>query len=329
MKKSSCIKKGRGQRGRGAEGQRGNPTDKSGDLKYGRNVSSTECLETIHSLFSINKYIRMYHVAKGISFSPLPLCPSAPLLLRSTLLLTALMLGQMIMPSPSLAAKTSKSSGGILAQIQDIFSNINSEVLQSAIEFGVGFGQYSSEVQQAIQKSIGVLGIPDPSKAGRNIEGVLSDKPVAAGDAPAQVQARVARREWGQQYSKAQSEAVSGQTGQEIMQQENEDMDNAVADAGQESTGADSDTISQDLLRRMVRNQERQIIGAQASQQELQAATKMGASTSELLSNEAERQDGRDSRQLMLDRIASNQALAASTFNDNLWAKPTNTTGAN
>lgn len=239
------------------------------------------------------------------------------------------MLGQMIMPSPSLAAKTSKSSGGILAALQDIFSNINSEVLQSAIEFGVGFGQYSNEVQQAIQKSIGVLGIPDPTKAGRNIEGVLSDKPVAAGDAPAQVQARVARRDWDQQYSKAQSEAVSGQTGQEIMQQENEDMDNAVADAGQESTGADGDTISQDLLRRMVRNQERQIIGAQASQQELQAATKMGAATSELLSNEAERQDGRDAQQTMLDRIASNQALAASTFNDNLWAKPTNTTGAN
>lgn len=244
---------------------------------------------------------------------------------RKAVFLVALLLAEMSCSMPASAGISTRSSGGLLSQIQDLFSNIRSEVLQIAVEFGVGFGQYSTEVQQAIQKSIGVQGIPDPTVAGRNIEGVISSKPVGAGDAPPQVKGRNALRAWDEQYSKAQTETILGKSGQELMQQENNDMDNAVAAAGQESVDADQDTISQDLLRRLVHNQERQMIGAQATQQELQAATKMGAATSKLLSNEAEREDGRDARHYMQDRIAANQALAASTFNDNLWAKPTNT----
>ena len=241
----------------------------------------------------------------------------------------ALLLAEMNFPLTAVAATRSIGSGGFLSQIQDLFSNIRSEVMQIAVEFGVGFGQYSTEVQQAIQQSIGVQGIPDPTIAGRNIESVISSKPVGAGDAPSQVKGRQALRAWDEQYSKAQTETILGKSGQQLMQQENNDVDNAVAAAGQESLDADQDIISQDILRRMVHNQERQMIGTQATQQELQAATKMGAATSKLLSNEAEREDGRDSRQNMQDRIAANQALATSTFNDNLWAKPTNTKDSN
>lgn len=222
---------------------------------------------------------------------------------------------------PALAAKPGKSRD-ILSQLTSLLSNFKAEVWQTAKEFGIGFDQASDAVEQAIKQSIGVLGIPDPNQAGRSIDGVISELPSSSASISPRVLGSEARRSWDRHYSKAQTEAVLGKQGQEIMKQENDDMDNALSVAEDEAAQAESDTISQDLLRRMVRLQQQQIIGAKASQQEAQTSTKLAATTNTLLHNQAEREEGLTQRQHLEDVIGVSQSLSSAGFNNGLWADP-------
>jgi hypothetical protein len=88
-----------------------------------------------------------------------------------------------------------------LTQFQQIYTSLQTYVSNYQKEFTKSWGKLSAELTQAIESSVGDLGIPDPLKAGKNIEKVIQKQEGALLILDPRIQADNAIKEWNQQYT--------------------------------------------------------------------------------------------------------------------------------
>ncbi|MDZ8140698.1 MAG: hypothetical protein RM049_36305 [Nostoc sp. DedQUE04] len=107
-----------------------------------------------------------------------------------------------------------------LTQFQQIYSSLQTYISNYQKEFTKSLGKLEAELTQAIESSVGDLGIPDPLKAGKNIEKVIQKQEGALLILDPRIQADNAIKDWNQQYTRGQSESVLGIEGQRVQSQE-------------------------------------------------------------------------------------------------------------
>lgn len=71
---------------------------------------------------------------------------------------------------------SNNSNQSFLLQFQEIYNSLQTYINSYQKEFTKAVGKLEAELNQAIQSSVGDLGIPDPLKAGKNIEEVLQQQ---------------------------------------------------------------------------------------------------------------------------------------------------------
>lgn len=114
-------------------------------------------------------------------------------------------------------AQTDKNPGqSFLTQFQEIYKSLQTYINNYQKEFSKFAGKLEAQLNQAIQSSVGDLGIPDPLKAGKNIEEVLQKQETQLLVLDPRIQAENAVREWNQQYTRGQSQSVLGAEGQRV-----------------------------------------------------------------------------------------------------------------
>lgn len=65
-------------------------------------------------------------------------------------------------------ADKNNSNKSLLSQFQEIYNSLQVSINNYQKEFTKAVGKLEAELNQAIQSSVGDLGVPDPLKAGKN-----------------------------------------------------------------------------------------------------------------------------------------------------------------
>lgn len=223
------------------------------------------------------------------------------------------------------ASKLSKSSNQLsfIDQIDSLFSSARQYVLQISLEFSQTFGELSGEVQSAIESSIGSLGIPDPIKAGKKIEEIISERDTNTLDIPAGVQGVDARYDWDEQYAQAQSRSVLGSAGQSQMALDSHNTVQASQNSENEAIQAQNDLTTQDLLRRQLRQNAFQMQALQAVQRSLQDHARLAATNGLSLQNIASRANSKERQEQIEARADLQSALQVAGFQNGLLAERT------
>lgn len=206
-------------------------------------------------------------------------------------------------------------------QVRDFFSDIRDFVLQLSLEFSQGFGEASREVQVAVESSLGVMGIADPVEVERKIAAAVSKQNTKTTETSATVQGNNAKHTWSNQYSKVQSELVLSKKGQDAMQGESDIVHEAAQASAQEAEQAESDSITQDLLRRQVRQNALALNASEAIQRQTQLTNRLLAVNTNILSNIAEREEGNQRQKDIETQIEIGSALQAAGFQNGFWSE--------
>lgn len=210
----------------------------------------------------------------------------------------------------------------IFRKVQDLFSTFKSYVQQFKSEFALEYGELSQSVESAINSALGVDGIPDPLKAGQKIEAVISQQTVQTIATNPGLQGQDAKIAWNQQYSKALSESTLGVEGQKITKQETDDSVAATQVSGHEAANAQSELVTQDVLKRIASQNAQQAIISKSIQSSAQATTKHLATANLNLADISGRMNDQQLRQQFEESAEVRQVLQAAAFNDGFWAEP-------
>ncbi len=222
-------------------------------------------------------------------------------------------------------AAASNNSSSFLQQIQDNFSSLRNYIKQLSTDFSSGWGELNSEVKKDIDKTMGDLGIPDLIKSGKNIEATVAGKKSDISTIDPGMQGVNARHDWDRQYTKGQSQAILGQDGQRAMSQENQVSQTAVDTSNSNADAAQSDIVTQDIMKKIaIQNAQASTI-ARSIQQEAQQQTKSIATANVNLSDMSSRMDEQQKRIQVEDRSGTNQTLNNAAFNDGFWDTSPNT----
>lgn len=151
------------------------------------------------------------------------------------------------------------STDNFLKQITEPYSRLKQQ-LESQIQnlgrdFTSGLGQLSQEVQSQVQakinQSIGALGLPDLIKAGEQIESTISNTKADILHLDPRIQGKNAKEDWNRKYTTHQARSVLGTQGQESMKQQQEVARLAVDTASSNAEAAQSDLVTQDIMKKI------------------------------------------------------------------------------
>jgi type II secretory pathway pseudopilin PulG len=117
--------------------------------------------------------------------------------------------GVVILISFSSLTAQARENQSFLTQFQQIYSSLQTYISNYQKEFSQSLGKLEAELNQAIESSVGDLGIPDPLKAGKNIEKVIEKQQGTLLTLDPRIQADNAIKDWNQQYTRGQSESRS------------------------------------------------------------------------------------------------------------------------
>ncbi|WP_375449276.1 hypothetical protein, partial [uncultured Nostoc sp.] len=186
-------------------------------------------------------------------------------------------------------------------------------------EFTKSLGKLEAELNQAIESSIGDLGIPDPLKAGKNIEKVIEKQEGALLILDPRIQADNAIKDWNQQYTRGQSESVLGVEGQRVQSQEAAITNDATAQSSENAAAAQDDVITQDILKKVAIQNLQSVVIAKSIHAEAQKQSRSLAVTNINLADISSRMDEQAAAKDQESNAATRQIIQSAAANDSFW----------
>lgn len=226
-----------------------------------------------------------------------------------------------LLTSPAEAATSSKPNKSFPEQVQEAINSLKTYIKQLGDEFSTGWGELSSEVQQAIESSIGDLGIPDPVKAGKQIRVVIGGQKTDITTTDPGLQGQDAQHGWHQTYTLAHSQSILGKEGQKVQAKVAEISNNALLTSSDTSDAAQNDIVTQDILKKIATQNVQQAIISKSIQGEIQDVTQALATSNINLADISERMDEQALRQEFEDNASARQIIRSAAFADGFWEK--------
>jgi hypothetical protein len=206
-----------------------------------------------------------------------------------------------------------------LTQFQQIYTSLQTYVSNYQKEFTKSWGKLEAELTQAIESSVGDLGIPDPLKAGKNIEKVIEKQEGALLILDPRIQADNAIKEWNQQYTRGQSESVLGVEGQRVQSQEAAITNDATAQSSENAAAAQQDVITQDILKKVAIQNLQSVVIAKSIHSEAQKQSRALAVTNINLADISSRMDEQAAAKDQESSAATRQIIQSAAVTDSFW----------
>ncbi|MHC5928812.1 hypothetical protein [Nostoc sp.] len=206
-----------------------------------------------------------------------------------------------------------------LTQFQQIYSSLQTYISNYQKEFTKSLGKLSAELTQAIESSVGDLGIPDPLKAGKNIEKVIQKQEGALLILDPRIQADNAIKDWNQQYTRGQSESVLGVEGQRVQSQEAAITNDATAQSSENAAAAQQDVITQDILKKVAIQNLQNVVIAKSIHSEAQKQSRSLAVANINLADISNRLDEQAAAKDQESNAATRQIIQSAAANDSFW----------
>ncbi|MBG1269778.1 hypothetical protein F8S12_27060 [Nostoc sp. WHI] len=216
-------------------------------------------------------------------------------------------------------AQSQQNSQSFLTQFQQIYSSLQTYISNYQKEFIKSLGKLEAELTQAIESSVGDLGIPDPLKAGKNIEKVIEKQEGNLLILDPRIQADNAIKDWNQQYTRGQSESVLGAEGQRIQSQEAAITNDATAQSSENANAAQDDVITQDILKKVAIQNFQSVVIAKSIHAEAQKQSRSLAVTNINLADISSRMDEQAAAKDQESSAASRQIIQSAAANDSFW----------
>jgi hypothetical protein len=220
---------------------------------------------------------------------------------------------------PAKAAASTSSSKSYLQQFQEIYNSLKNYITQIETEFSQGWGDLSGDIQKAIQSSVGNLGIPDPISSGKKIRVVVSGQKTDLSTIDPGLQGMDAEHDWHQNYTLGQSQSVLSPEGQQQQSQDADIVNNAVSTASLLSDQAQSDIITQDILKKIAIQNVQGTTVLKSLQQESQQQTRALASAGINLADISSRSDEQARAQEAQNSANVSSIIQGAAYNDGFW----------
>lgn len=172
-----------------------------------------------------------------------------------------------------------------------------------------------------INNTIGVLKIPDPFQAADEIIKVFTKQRTNSNGIDPGIKGENASKEFNRDYTYGQSDSVLGKGGQKVQLEESKNTQSAVEVSRSEAEHAQSDTITQDILKRIsIQTLQAQKI-QKSLQKEEQQQTRLAAVADMNLADISGNLD-KERREKQIERENyRKEILGTATFNDAFWDK--------
>ncbi|WP_228039074.1 hypothetical protein [Nostoc sp. LEGE 12450] len=206
-----------------------------------------------------------------------------------------------------------------LTQFQQIYSSLQTYISNYQKEFTKSLGKLEAELTQAIESSVGDLGIPDPLKAGKNIEKVIEKQEGNLLILDPRIQADNAIKDWNQQYTRGQSESVLGVEGQRVQSQEAAITNDATAQSSENAAAAQEDVITQDILKKVAIQNLQNVVIAKSIHSEAQKQSRSLAVANINLADISNRLDEQAAAKDQESNAATRQIIQSAAANDSFW----------
>ncbi|WP_256874748.1 hypothetical protein [Nostoc sp. C057] len=206
-----------------------------------------------------------------------------------------------------------------LTQFQQIYSSLQTYISNYQKEFTKSLGKLEAELNQAIESSIGDLGIPDPLKAGKNIEKVIEKQEGNLLILDPRIQADNAIKDWNQQYTRGQSESVLGVEGQRVQSQEAAITNDATAQSSENAAAVQEDVITQDILKKVAIQNLQNVVIAKSIHSEAQKQSRSLAVANINLADISNRLDEQAAAKDEESNAATRQIIQSAAANDSFW----------
>lgn len=220
---------------------------------------------------------------------------------------------------PADAKAQPQQNQSFLTQFQQIYSSLQTYINNYQREFSKSLGKLSAELTQAIESSVGDLGIPDPLKAGKNIEKVIQKQEGNLLILDPRIQARDAIKDWNQQYTRGQSQSVLGAEGQRVQSQEAAITNEATAQSSENAIAAQDDVITQDILKKVAIQNLQGVVIAKSIHAETQKQSRSLAVTNMNLADISSRMDEQAAAKNQESNAASRQIIQSAASTDSFW----------
>ncbi|MCC5611238.1 hypothetical protein LC612_31950 [Nostoc sp. CHAB 5834] len=219
----------------------------------------------------------------------------------------------------SVLPATAKSS--FLEQFQQVMTSLQSYIKLYSQEFS----QLSKDLNKdkdldiAITSTNGVMGIPDPLKAGKNIKVIIQQQDTDLVETDSQTQGENAQRQWHQAYTYGLSGSVLGREGQKTQAQEAEISNYAVENSSNTADEVQNDVITQDILKKMaVQNLQTTVI-TKSIHSEAQKQTRALSAANINLSDISGRLDEQARKEQANNNSSAKQIIGSAAFADAFW----------
>lgn len=216
-------------------------------------------------------------------------------------------------------AQGQENSQSFLTQFQQIYSSLQTYINNYQKEFTKSLGKLEAELNQAIESSVGDLGIPDPLKAGKNIEKVIQRQEGALLVLDPRIQADNAIRDWNQQYTRGQSESVLGVEGQRVQLQSAAITNDATAQSSENANAAQQDVVTQDILKKVAIQNLQSVVIAKSIHAEAQKQSRSLAVANINLADISSRMDEQAAAKDQESNAATRQIIQSAAANDSFW----------
>lgn len=224
-------------------------------------------------------------------------------------------------PSSKENLSTLQQSNNLIEQFNDFFSTLQNYIDRLKNEFSQGWGELNEVVQEAIDRAVGDLGIPDPLEAGEQIQAAIGEKNTNLVTTDPQLEGHNASHEWHQKYTKVQSATTLGKEGQKLMKNRSKASEKAVSSLNSIAEAAQKDDVTQKVMQKIAIQNAHQAIISKAIQGEEQNQTQSLASVNLNLADISERVSEQQKRQQFAEEVEVRQVLTSAGFSDGFWAK--------
>lgn len=208
-----------------------------------------------------------------------------------------------------------------LEQFQQVMTSLQSYIKLYSQEFS----QLSKDLNKdkdldiAITSTNGVMGIPDPLKAGKNIKVIIQQQDTDLVETDSQTQGENAQRQWHQAYTYGLSGSVLGREGQKTQAQEAEISNYAVENSSNTADEVQNDVITQDILKKMaVQNLQTTVI-TKSIHSEAQKQTRALSAANINLSDISGRLDEQARKEQANNNSSAKQIIGSAAFADAFW----------
>jgi hypothetical protein len=221
------------------------------------------------------------------------------------------------------SALPAKAKSSFLEQVQQVIVSLQTYLEQQRQEFSQQWGELNGDLSNAINSTIGDLGIPDPLQAGKNIKVIIQEQDTDLVQTDSQTQAKDAQRDWHQSYTYGLSQSVLGKEGQKTQAQEAEISNYAVETSSNNANAVQNDVITQDILKKMaVQNLQTTII-TKSIHSESQKQTRALSAANINLSDISSRLDEQARKEQAQANSSARQIIGTAAFADAFW-EPSN-----